>query len=269
VRGRGDQPGDGGVRPTRRVLGEDRVLEPRDIESGARSERADHRKFQYSWIGYRAAASPQQLATATEHKLFAAVLYDLNAQVTAYNDSRIGPPEVRIHQLDPAVASCLVVAEPGAVATASGVSLAMLCGRDDPAVAKIALFERPTSTETWGYRSTLLSKADGQSIHAAIDGMSAPELVADGEATWLLATPTGADAYHGCVGYGIDLAAGTLADLDHDGHADPLFAVAPETSFGGACTYNAALGQHGLLYSEAHLGETPTFWIIATGVVPP
>ena len=228
---------------------------------------ADPREFQYSWIEERRAASPMALATAAEHKLFGGAAYASTPDVEAYNDAVIGPPELQFGAIDPALADCAVLTEPGLLATASSRWLALLCATGDPATSRIVLVADPR-TGSWQYASRLLGESEAQHVNAALDGFSAPALFSAAGATYLLATPTAGDSYLGCLEYELTLPAGTLVDANADGQPDPLRS-AMGTGFSGACAYDASLGANGFVMLQADSAVSPpTFALLETGVTP-
>ncbi len=229
---------------------------------------ADERQFQYSWIAERRAASPMGLATATEHKLFAGAAYAATPDVQAYNDGVIGPPEVQFAAIDPALADCVVLTEPGLFATSSARWLALACATGTAATTRIVLVSDPR-TGSWQYASRLLGETEAQHINAALDGFGAPALFSAGGATYLLATPTAGTTYLGCIEYQLTLPAGTLVDANADGQPDPVRSVMGTTGFSGACAYDASLGANGFVMGQADTAVSPpTFALLETGVTP-
>ena len=219
-----------------------------------------HLKVEYSWIAARAAASPLALAAAPEEKLAAGAAYAATGAIAAYNNARGGAPAVRIDQLDAAAATCAGITEPATHVSDAGLQLALYCASGAPATSAIVLVQRANGV--WSFRSRLAGLAEAQAFNAALNGFSAPEIVVRGAATWLLLTPTVDNVYGGCLGYALDLDTATIASA-------PGFGISAQTSFGGACTFHESLGARGALYSEAHLGEQPTFHMISTGTAPP
>lgn len=229
---------------------------------------ADQRQFQYSWISEKRAASPTLLASAPEHKLLAAAGYATTSSVQAYNDAVIGPPETRVDQLDPALADCAVMTEPGLYAAPDARWLAIYCGTPSAASARTILLE-DARAGSWHYVARLLGQAEAQHIDAALDGFGAPALFASGGSTYLLATPSAGGIYKGCIEYQLALPAGTLYDGNGDGQPDPLRAVMGPTSFSGACAYDPRLGGNGFAMDSFDISVSPpAFSIVETGVTP-
>ncbi len=228
---------------------------------------ADERQFQYSWIEERRAASPLALAAASEHKLFAGAGYASTPEVQAYNDGVLGPPEIQFAAIDPALADCAVLTEPGLIATTSARWLALACGTGDPATSRIVLVSDPR-TGSWQYVSRLLGETEAQHINAGLTGFGAPALFSAGGATYLLATPTAGETYLGCIEYQLTLPAGSLVDANSDGQPDPV-RTTMGSGFSGACAYDASLGANGFVMLQADVAVSPpTFALLETGVTP-
>ena len=167
----------------------------------------DDRKFAFGWLSLKAASSPEELVDAPERKLFAAAGYDIATTVTTYNDGFIGPPEVRLASLDPALADCVVATEPGMFASEDTLYVSMLCLRDDADnPADIELLAWPYPNGPWEYRGTPLVSADANALDPAYSFYTAADLF-DVDGTWyLLATPYDGNGARlsGCVGFTLD-----------------------------------------------------------------
>lgn len=229
---------------------------------------ADDRQFAYSWIGLKAAASPEQLAAAPERKLFSGSGYFISPAVTAYNNARGGAPELRLDQLDASLAGCIAFSEPGALGRAGELLVSLLCATGQPATQHLALIRLDHATETWSYTSRLLGEPEAKAINAVLDGFSAPELFERGGTTFVMASPELGGIYKGCIGYQLDPATGALVDADSNGLPDPQFAVEGTTGFHGLCAFHEASTATGIILGEAHLGASPVFRLFATGVTP-
>jgi polyhydroxybutyrate depolymerase len=234
-------------------------------ESGA----AEERQWANSWIGLRAAASPLALASAPERKLFAGAAYTAAPALAAYNDARLGPPEVRLDQLAPALQGCVAFSEPGALATADALFVALLCGGSTPDGRAVILVRLPHATGKWEYVGRLLGAAEAKALDPAFDGFSAPELYLAGGEPHLLVSPTARSIYKGCVGYEIaSLGSAVLRDRDGDGQPDPRFRLTGTTPFSGLCAYDPAAEVGGVIYGEAHWNSPPTFRLFRSGRAP-
>ena len=93
------------------------------------------RLFEHGWIGMKCAASPEELASASERKLFVGSNYN------STNDTVIGAPEIRLDQLDPALNSCAVFSEPALFVSGTNLYACLLGGEVNPADGRIVLFE--------------------------------------------------------------------------------------------------------------------------------
>lgn len=231
----------------------------------------DDRRFNYGWIGMRAAASPEGLVSAAERKLFSAAGYHALPGTEAYNDATLGPPEVRLHELDASLSDCVVFSEPGATATADGLYVSLLCGTADPGARRIVLFKWSHPSGPWQYLGVALAASDAQALDAAFTSFSASDLFRRGRATFLIATPTAAplDAYSGCVVFRFkDLDRALLRDADENGRKDVMLALTGTPgSFNGACGYATASRRSGVVYSQ--LFSTPPFFrIFKSGLRP-
>jgi len=229
----------------------------------------DDRQFQHGWIGLRIAATPEALVTAPRRKLFAAAGYDLDA---AYNDAVIGPPEIRLGTIDPALAQCVAVSEPGAAATARGLYVSLVCVGTTPSVQRIVMLYWPYPAGPWQYLGSTLDTAMAAALDPSFIGFSAPELVAHGSRVMLIATPTVAPFgfYGGCMGFRFaarDSAA--LRDRDRDGRPDVQFRIAADPGgFAGACGFAIESRRSGVVLSRAQLTEPIRYHLVATGVRP-
>jgi hypothetical protein len=232
----------------------------------------DDRRFQYSWIGLRAAASPAGLTAAPERKLFAGLGYYFAPGVTAYNDGIGGPPEVRLDQLDPALADCVAFTEPGLLATPAALYVSLVCGSTQPGGTRLVLLAWPHPAGPWAYRGTLLRASDAGAIDPSFTGFSAPELTGRGRRTYLIVSPTVQpfDWYGGCLVFGLDdVDRALLRDDDGDGRADVLLRLTGSAgTFNGACGWDRTMRRSGIIYGEASPGGSPMFRMFESGMVP-
>jgi hypothetical protein len=233
----------------------------------------DDRRFEYSWIGLKAASSPEELASAPERKLFAGLGYYLRPDVTSYNDSVSGAPEVRLDRLDPDLGDCVAFSEPGLRATSLALYVSLSCASTQPEGSRIVLLKWPMPAGPWEYRGTLLRAGDAVAADPDFTSFTASELVAQGRRTYLIASPTVQpfDWYGGCLVFALeDLDRATLRDADGDGRPDVLLRlVGSPGSFNGACGWDRAAHRSGVLYGEVFAAPSSTFRMFESGVVPP
>ncbi len=239
---------------------------------------ADGRRlFEHGWIGYKAAAVPEDLALAPEIKLFGGLGYDtVNDDPNGETRSPIaGPPRVPLHGLHPELARCVAFTEPGLIETSQAIWLALNCPefRLFGIEQKIVLlrcgypcdFISPTG---WTFAGTVLTADDAGAFGAK--GFSAVDLIASGGRPYLIASPTShrpfPDAYNGCIAF-------MLTDIDHGrlqrdagGRPVPVLAAAgTPNSFNGACAANAGAYGGRLLIGEVDLRSgQPRFAIFVT-----
>jgi hypothetical protein len=228
------------------------------------------RRFPYGWIGLRAAATAAALFTAEERKLFAGAAYYFADPITTYNDGIIGPPELRLDTLDPELADCLAFTEPGMVATADTLYLAMMCASNVPDATKVLILKLSHPGEQWSYVGSVLTTADVQTLDPAYGNFTAPELFMLDTQAYVLTTVVADGRYRRCLGYEIDLDVPAIPDFDQNGPDLAFEVMTDATSFqDGVCTYDPASTATGVLYGEVWLeGMTPYFSVFASGVHP-
>ena len=220
-----------------------------------------NRAFQHGWIGLRTAAAPTGPWSA-ERKLFVGLLYD------PVNDVTIGPPEVQLDQLDAELNAVLVFTEPGMVATAGSLFVALLAGEGTSQNGRIILLELPHASPTWRYRGSFLVNAqDGPAL--GFHGFSAPALYVQGSTHYLLATPQTNDMYQGTFVFEIaDLQTATLVRAGSV--PTTILEVPPSTPgvFSGAAGYVSEATASGIIISEAVLTPPVFFRIFASRLIP-
>jgi hypothetical protein len=233
----------------------------------------------YSWIAMKAAATPADLVAATPVKLFSGYLASSDGEANAAPAYAPigGPAEIALETRDPELAHC-VFAEPGLVATASGLFLSIDCQSVETSVVPYVTLlscSYPgcdvTAATNWHYIGRVLAPADAQAVSSQYKGYSASALAEQDGDYYLLATPvdTTGDRYDGCRVFRFtDLASGTLARVG----GLPL-TVAQVTglsgSHHGACAHHAALA-NGILLSQVDTAGAPAvFRVFASGITFP
>jgi hypothetical protein len=226
----------------------------------------DDRALAYGWFAQRRAATPEELLTAPEEKLFSGLAYDVDADIQAYNDAQPGgAPQQRWDQ-EPALADCVLFAEPGLLADAGQLYLVSFCARD-ATDTRVVLVSLDHATGAWSFRGTLLEGTDGAALDPSFTGFNGADLFATGATTRLVVTPIAGDGYRGCVTYGVDLLAGALNDANGNG-PDVLFTLPapeePSVFHWGACAYQEGSAT-GVVVSNGHDAGV-TFRMVATGL---
>jgi hypothetical protein len=248
----------------------------------------DNGQFSNGWIGYKGAATPEGLITAKEVKLFGGRVYE-----KANNDSASetsppvgGPPVIQLDTLHSDLAYCLALTEPGAMATSTGVYMAMVCVQ--PRVHNIlgmlgiGLFGtrgstillrcdapcHPASPTAWRYISTLLTDDDAKAFGSI--GFAAPDLFMQSGQSYLLISPTSNDpvngSYNGCfVTRFVDLDRGIISRTPSGQFAKLKTIQGHQNTFNGACTYQPSVSASGFVYGEIKFGDKPFFQIFQTG----
>ncbi len=231
---------------------------------------AGERYFQHGWLGYRAAARPEELKDATEIKLFGAGLYDPvnNTSGSASQPPVGGAPLIDIRDLSPELSECAALSEPGWLSNKDALYLSVGCFQINPRENRIALLacDHPctvTEAAAWRYVSTLLLNSDAQAL--GFVQFSAPDLFTANGETYLWITPGSdspfPDSYNGCRAYRFEnLATG---ELHTDAGGQPIAALTLDglpDSFNGACTLHAAAGEQAF-YSQFMVSEPDRFQI--------
>jgi hypothetical protein len=212
------------------------------------------RLFENGWIGMKSGNSAMTLAN--ERKLFTGALYN------AANDTTIGPPEVRLDELDPALADCVAFTEPGVLPKSSGIYVSLLCATAAPP-GKIILLRCDHHMSNCAYLGTLIDGSEAAVLDSGYDNFSASELVSVNGEDYLIVTPSEATIYRGCVIYRIrDL---DLASIEREGGSANATAIfEAHGDFNGACGYVEGLTGSGVMMSEAFTTSIPVFRLFTT-----
>jgi hypothetical protein len=233
------------------------------------------RQLNHGWIGLKMAATPGQLAAASEIKLFSSAGYDAvnNTQGGGSQSPLGGAPAIALDTALNAQLNGCIFTEPGMLATSSALYVSMMCGKSTTSHL-IALFKcsspcNATNAASWSYLGSALSDADASAL-GYDEGFSATNLVASGGQNYLIVTPvstTPFDAhYNGCRVFKFtDIDTATLQRSA--GIPTAIASVNGSAgSFNGACTYLPGASKAGILYSE--LVRTPSiqFKIFSSGI---
>jgi len=245
----------------------------------------DKGRFQHGWIGYKAAAKPEELASAREVKLFVGRAYnkDNDNQFGATGSPLAGAPLVDLHQLNHDLDLCIAPSEPSAIAAESGIYVALSCYQPKApgplamlmggAVPIVALLKcdapcQPSRAGAWRYVAKLLTPDDAKAVD--FDKYTASDLFTQDGKYYLMVSPTSNkpwnSAYNGCHIFRFSNIANGQLETDV-GHPTILKRVGDgSNSFNGACTYAQAASVSGFVYGQIKMvGRRPYFQIFQTG----
>ena len=212
------------------------------------------RLFDNGWIGMKSGNTPTTLGG--ERKLFTGSAYN------AANDVTIGPPEVRLDTLDPALNDCVAFSEPGVLPKSAGIYISLLCATAAPP-GRIILLRCDHQMNNCSYRGVLIDGSEAAVLNSGYDNFSASELVSVGGTDYLIVTPSEATIYRGCAIYRIDDLDG--ARIRRDAATATATAVfEAHGDFNGACGYVEGLSGSGVMISEAFTASLPVFRLFAT-----
>ena len=237
------------------------------------------RHFEHGWIGLKMAATPQELATATEIKLFSSATYD------PANNTIGGPSGVPVDgapaiAFDTAISTELngcLIAEPGIMSTASALYLSVDCIKSATDTRVVLLkctnpcnMTSVNGSNGWTYVGTSLTKADGD-LFGADQGFTASNLVQSNGQNYLIVTPRSSTPsegyYNGCKVFrfsNIDAAALQRTD----GVPDVVTTVNGDVgSFGGACTYLPSASKAGVIRGQLFATATEKFRLFISGIM--
>ena len=239
------------------------------------------RHFEHGWVGLKMAATPQELPTATEIKLFSSASdppYD-PANNTAGGPSGVpvdGAPAIAFDTaFNHADLNGCFISEPSLLSTSAALYLSVDCLRaTDFSVVLLKCVHPCTMTEVggsngWTYAGTALTLADGVSF-GVDQGFSASSLVQSGGQNYLIATPRSSTPdngyYNGCKVFRFsDLDTATLQRTN--GVPDVVATVNGDAgSFGGACTYLPSASRAGVIRGQIFPTATEKFRLLMSGV---
>lgn len=141
---------------------------------------------------------------------------------------------------------CIALTEPGAIWLPGAIDLAVGCvylDNNQPKI-RIELLRSTTHGASWTSVSTLLTAADA-TCGGAQPGLDGADLFTVNGTEYVVATPSDANGYRGCLVFPIaNVAAGTI-ERDAHGHAvvDRAFSAG---QFNGACTFAEGAGGYAL-----------------------
>jgi len=209
----------------------------------------DDRLFQHGWIAMRTSPDPAS-GWSGERKLMVGSLY------SDESDATIGPPEIRLNEVFPELADCVLFTEPGALGTADGLYLAMNCFQMPPSTDgnRIVLLKRDAGG--WHLAGTLLGAQDAAAF--GYDRFNGAEMYSSGARAFLIATPGAGDGYAGCMLFEIlDPDAALLARDPDDVPAILLTVQGTEGSLNGACGCDAQSFCGGIIQGEVFPDDPP------------
>ena len=212
------------------------------------------RLFDNGWIGMKSGNSVMTLGN--ERKLFTGALYN------AANDATIGPPEVALDALDPALADCVAFTEPGVLPKSSGIYVSLLCATAAPP-GRIILLRCDHQMNNCAYLGSLIDGSEAASLDSGYDNFSASELVSVNGADYLIVSPSEATIYRGCAIYRIvDLDRASIERVGSGAKATAV--IEAHGDFNGACGYAEGLDGSGVIMSEAFTTSVPVFRLFTT-----
>jgi hypothetical protein len=234
------------------------------------------RRFEHGWLGLKAAATPEGLASATEVKLFAGAGYDTaNDTQGGVTGSPVGgAPAVRLDTRHADLSGC-VFTEPDLHATAAALYVSLHCAKVDGSGENLVVLLRCDSpcdfgdSASWSYRGTLLRNADAAAL-GFDGGFSATELFDAAGGTYLVVTPVSTAPfpgyYNGCRVYRFQSL--DPAVLQGASGAPAVVGSVGGTagSFNGACTYHRDGTAGGVVYGEFFPTEVERFRLFRSGI---
>lgn len=162
---------------------------------------------------------------------------------------------------------CIALTEPGAIWLPGVVDLSVGCVYLDGATPKlrVELLRSTTHGATWTSVSTLLTAADA-ACGTAQPGLNGANLFALNGTEYVVATPSDANGYRGCLVFTIDDIAAGKVKRDGQGRAivDRAFSA---NQFNGACTF--ADGAGGYMLDIGLLATSQPFHIYRAAITTP
>lgn len=230
---------------------------------------AIERRFEHGWIGYKSASTAENLAAATEIKLFGASGYDNanNTQAGQTGSPIGGAPVINLHSLHSDLNNCAVFSEPGFLSTSSYIYMSIACFEiPNVRIALLRCTQPCPVTSGWSYVATLLQNTQASAL--GYINFSATELFDYNGSNYLMVTPEGTlgspGIYHGCLVYKFtDINAGAL--LGSPTYIKEISGTA--NSFNGACGYTKE-SLTGILYSEVNSSDLYSFQIFKSNLQP-
>ncbi|MBL4658885.1 MAG: hypothetical protein JKY19_00885 [Alcanivoracaceae bacterium] len=235
------------------------------------------RRFEHGWFGFKSAASPQELVTAEEIKLFSGFGYDsVNNTANGLTQTPVaGTPKIMLALLHDDLATCIIATEPGLYSTESVLYLSFTCIEVNPTNSRIVLLscDQPcdvTQLQSWRYVKTLLNNNDAISL--GFEKFSAPDVFESNGETYLWVTPVNSspfdEAYNGCLGYRFsDLTTGSLISDEQNLPQQVLQLSGLENTFYGACAYHQAATKAGVIIGEVFPAQTEVFRMFKTETI--
>jgi hypothetical protein len=226
--------------------------------------------FANGWIGYKEADTPADLQNSTEIKLLAGAAYNTanNTQGGTTNSPVGGAPVMTAAGFN--ISDCLAFSEPGGVANAAGVYVAMTC--DTGTSSRVILFKCANpctgSGSDYTLQGTILTSSQASTFGGS--AFTASNLYFQGSTAYILVSSVSAvpyvGAYNGCFAFRFsNLDAASLVNVSN---VPTLIVKIQGTpgAFRGACTFaqNDPVAS-GYLYGEFELSNPAAFQIL----IPP
>lgn len=234
------------------------------------------RAFEHGWLALKMAASPEQLATAQEVKLFSGAAYNsANNILNGATGSPVGgAPKIALDRLMPLETYGCIWAEPGMMATAQGLYLSVNCARSSTdhrtMIFKCANPCNPLVSASWKLAGTAL-KSNDTLYFGADRPFAASNLVSVNSKYYLIVTTQNSMPFDGRYSdcYVFQFSDLDKADLYRDSRGAPLAVSAVKGDpggFSGACTYSSSMPQAGIIFGKAYFGQQEKFRLYRTGI---
>ncbi len=163
---------------------------------------------------------------------------------------------------------CIALTEPGAIWLPGVIDLSVGCVYLDNQVAKIRieLLRSTTHGTTWTSVSTLLTANDATCGGTSTPGLNGADLYALNGTEYVVATPSDANGYRGCLVFSVDDIVAGKVKRDGQGRAivDRAFSA---PFFNGACTF--ADGAGGYALDVGFLTSAKPFHIYRSAITHP
>jgi len=220
------------------------------------------RLFEHGWISLRSAPSPKG-PWSPERKLMVGSGYSDN------NNNTIGPPEMRLDKLFPGrdkLGRCLVYTEPSMLARPEGIYVGFHCatGGSD---GRIVLLRCDHEFRSCSYQGAFLEDNEADRYGKNFSGFSATEMVARGNRTYLIVTPTRnpGSLYAGCLIFEVESL--ERAKLKSSGGKPALLdqVHGDEGTFNGACGYIPGSRGGGIVFGQYWPDEQQQFRLFRSG----
>lgn len=225
----------------------------------------DRKIANYGWIATKTATSPTSLAIVAEEKLFSGLGYHFTQDIEDYNNSIVGVPQVKFHELSSSVSGSVALTEPGMTSFNGNLYVSMLSRTATDGY--IELVKLNHSTQEWVHIATILDPDDAAMLNPQWQNFSATDLFLKESQAYLLVSPV-ITLYEGSLLLKINLENGSLV-LDENGKPEIFWSQIKTENLiqSGVPTYDPGLTSTGILIGDVTFDE-PQFKMYATGIAP-